>query len=169
MAQEKNLVLKIASRLLQYPDEQLQGSLDELSEMLKRLPKRPRRFFADFLLAFKDRSLISRQEEYSRTFDFNTATCLNLTYHQFGDHKMRGPALAELNALYRRAGYGTAPGELPDYLPLVLDFMSICSTEEYGWLMTKYRPQMETLAIRLQENKNPYAGLLTAVLDVLDS
>src|SRR5574340_883423 len=126
MTEEKRLIMKIASHLMQFPDESLCRSFESINEVIQGLPPGlARAFLADFLQNFRSRKLLSWQEEYSRNFDLNPATCLNLPYHKYGDCKERGPALAQLHQVYHQAGYETATSELPDFLPLVLEFLTI--------------------------------------------
>ena len=166
MTEERLLVLKIASHLLQYPDAGLLDTFESLTEVMQELPPGPaREIFADFLRHFSDRRLLTWQEEYTRHFDLNPATSLNLTYHRYGDGKERGPALAHLHQVYQGAGYEAATCELPDFLPLVLEFLAICPEEEYSWLLKEYRFQIETLANRLKETGTPYANLLSVLVD----
>ena len=166
MTEERLLFLKIASHLLQYPDAGLLNTFESLTEVIHELsPGSPREIFTDFLRHFDNRKLINWQEEYTRNFDLNPATCLNLTYHKYGDGKERGPALAQLHQVYHRAGYEAATCELPDYLPLVLEFLAICPGEEYAWLLKEYRSPIETLANRLKEAGTPYAELFSVILD----
>jgi len=168
MTQEKRLVIKIASHFLHYPDESLCNSLQSLAEMVTELPPgRTREVLADFLTNFRNRKLLSWQEEYSRNFDFHPAASLNLTYHKYGDGRDRGAALAKLHQVYRGAGFELVSAELPDYLPAVLEFLSVCPEAEYAWVLKEYRPQVETLAARLKEAGTPYAALLSVVTDSL--
>ncbi len=161
-------VIRITSRLFQYPDEELLESMSPLSDWISELPPgRAKEVFAGFLANFKNRKLLSLQEEYSRIFDLNPATCLNLSYHKYGDKKDRGVALARLNQVYQRGGYETAVRELPDFLPLVLEFLSVCPAEEYAWVVEEYRPQMQTLSARLEKSGSSYAELLGATLPSL--
>lgn len=168
MTEESQLILKIASHLLQYPDEDIRKSLEPLAQVIAALPPgRAREIWADLSTQFGARKLLSWQEEYSRHFDLNPATCLHLTNHKYGESKDRGAALAQLQQLYRQAGYEKTIAELPDFLPLVLEFLTICPPEDYAWLRAEYRPQIEALANRLQEAGTAYAGLLTVVADTL--
>jgi nitrate reductase delta subunit len=142
MTPEKRLIFKIASHLLDYPDEIWLTHLELLKDAIAEIPSdSTQEVFAEFLLHLQSRKLISWQEEYSRIFDLNPATCLNLTYHRYGDQKERGAALAQLHQLYHRAGYEAATGELSDYLPLVLEFLSFCPEEECAWVVKEYQPQ----------------------------
>ncbi len=166
MTPEKRLVIKIASHFLQYPDKTWVDSVESLRNTIAEIRSDPARgVFAGFLLHLQNRQLLSWQEEYSRIFDLNPSTCLNLTYHKYGDQKERGPALAQLHQLYHSAGYETATGELPDYLPLVLEFLSICPEEDYAWVLREYQSQVEILAAKVKENGTPYADLLSVIAD----
>lgn len=140
-------------------------SLNLFSDWISELHAGPaKEVFADFLIDLKNRRLLDLQEEYSRIFDLSAATCLNLSYHKYGDERERGAALARLSGVYREAGYETTARELPDFLPLVLEFLSVCSGQEYAWIIEEYRPQIETLSARLKENGSPYAALLRVCL-----
>jgi len=168
MTREKSVIMKMASLFLQYPDEDMLISLDPLAEEIARLPQgRAREVLADFAGYLQSRRLIRLQEEYSRYFDLNPAASLNLTYHRYGDSRDRGAALVQLLQVYHGAGYEPATGELPDYLPLVLEFLAICPKAEYDWLVQEYRPQVEVLADRLNRAGTPYAHLLSIVVDNL--
>ncbi|MCL4500367.1 MAG: nitrate reductase molybdenum cofactor assembly chaperone [Deltaproteobacteria bacterium] len=168
MTEESRLIIKIAAHLFQYPNEALLSSLRLLAPVIAKLsPGASRDALADFCQIFSSQKLIHWQEEYSRRFDLNPATCLHLTYHKYGDCKDRGTALAQLQQLYRRAGYEKTTSELPDFLPLILEFLSICPSEDGAWLQAEYWPQIEGLAKRLQEAGSVYAGLLAVVADTL--
>ncbi len=166
MTEAQRLAVKIVSHLLLYPDERWRAGLGSLHEVILELPPGPaREALADFVGQVRSRELLRWQEEYSRTFDLNPNTCLDLTYHKFGDGKGRGLALAQLREVYRRAGYEIAPGELPDYLPLVLEFLAIGPGDDGARLLREYRPQVEALARRLHEADTPYARLFSVILD----
>jgi nitrate reductase molybdenum cofactor assembly chaperone NarJ/NarW len=166
MTTERLLTFKILSHLLQYPDENLLNSLEAFHEAITELPPgRTKEVLADFLAYMKGQRLIGLQEEYSRHFDLNPASCLNLTYHRCGDGKDRGAALAHLVQVYLQAGYEPITSELPDYLPLVLEFLSICPGKTRAWMVEEYRAQVEALADRLNHSGATYAPLLSVVLE----
>lgn len=167
MTVEKSPIFKILSYCLQFPDEELLSSLEALQGAVSALPSgRVREVLADFLGYLKAQSLIQLQEEYSRHFDLNPTTCLNLTYHRCGDGQDRGAALAHLVQVYRRAGYEAVTGELPDYLPMVLEFLCLCPEETYAWMVKEYQSQVETLADRLKGAGAPYAPVLSVVAEI---
>ncbi len=166
MTGERRLILKLASHLLQYPDAALLATFDSLTPVIQDLSPGPaREAIAGFLRNFGNWKLLHWQEEYTRHFDLNPATSLNLTYHKYGDGKERGPALAQLQRVYQKAGYEAVPGELPDFLPLVLEFLAVCPEVESTWLLQEYQPQIETLANGLKEAETPYAKLFSVIVD----
>jgi len=166
MTEEKHYLLKLLSILLQYPDDELIRSLGELKEAVEQIYQAEQRercvIFLDYL---GNNSLIRLQEEYTSTFDLNPEMCLNLTYHRWGDARERGSALVDFHQLYGTAGYECATGELPDYLPLVLEFLSINRHEKQVSFLGQYSDQVEVIGSRLQEAGSPHGGLFEIVVD----
>jgi nitrate reductase delta subunit len=167
MNEEKRFLLKVLSALLQYPDEELVLFLDELKEaMVEIFQKEHREKCVNFLDYLDNNLLIRLQEEYTATFDLNPATSLNLTYHKWGNARERGSALSDLNGLYCKAGYDSSDDDLPDYLPLILEFLSISTLTDSFSFLGQYCDHVEAIGSRLREQGSPYAGLFEIVLDV---
>jgi nitrate reductase delta subunit len=167
MNEEKRFLLRVLSILLRYPEDEIIISLDELQEAVKEIPNVDKRerclIFLDYL---SNNPLIRLQEEYTATFDFNPATSLNLTYHKWGDGRERGNALVGFHQLYQTAGYESTSSELPDYLPLLLEFLSTNRQEADFSFLGQYCNQVEALGSRLREKGSPYGGLFEIVLDI---
>lgn len=123
---EKGELFKLLSICLSYPDEALSAAAPELSEAAAGL-RQPhlRKRLAEFLVYLVAEPLLSQQEHYTAVFDMRPQASLNLTYHLLGDREERGRALAGLLTLYQRSGFEPAVNELPDYLPLMLEFLSV--------------------------------------------
>ena len=167
MNKEKKSLLKVLSILLQYPEDVFIGSLEELQEAVVEIPlKEHREKCVNFLDYLVNNPLIRLQEEYTATFDLNPATSLNLTYHKWGDARERGSVLSHLNHLYHKAGYDSSDDDLPDYLPLVLEFMSINRVTNSFSFMRQYYDQVKDVGSRLREKDSPYSGILAIVLDI---
>lgn len=166
MNEEKRYLVKLLATLLQYPDEEFIRVLGELKEAVEEIPQAEQRErcrnFLDYLC---NRPLISLQEEYTATFDLNPSTCLDLTYHRWGDGRERGTALVAFHHLYQSSGYESTTGDLPDYLPLVLEFVSV-NRQKSQTLLGQYCEQVETIGSRLQENGSPYAGVFENVVEI---
>jgi nitrate reductase delta subunit len=164
MMEEERTLLKLVSLLLQYPEAGLLDSLPSLEGAVSEISDPGTKVrCGDFLKHLKKTPLLRLQESYSATFDLNPSTCLDLGYHRWGDGKERGGALARLVGLYLEAGYEVVDRVLPDHLPLVLEFLSLCPEEISIEIINEYGSQVATLASRLAEDGSPYAGLLRMV------
>ena len=153
---------KLASVLLQYPTSALFTGLDELDRAAAGTsPKASRAAFAGFLgwLRATDPSAVA--EHYVATFDLRRRCALYLTYYRYGDTRKRGMSLLAFKNSYRTAGYVPADHELPDYLPMVLDFAAL--TPRGTALLHAHRADLELLRRALHQAQTPYAGLLDAV------
>ncbi|MBI5572198.1 MAG: nitrate reductase molybdenum cofactor assembly chaperone [Desulfomonile tiedjei] len=162
--EDRRLLFKLFSLLLQYPDEELKGSVRGLQDGLACFSEVPSVAGCLGFLAYLERTpLVTLQEEYVRTFDLRPATCLNLTFHECGDGKIRGAALADLSQLYKSEGYEPSRVDLPDFLPLVLEFLSVCSPETGSQVLARYAGPIRGLAQRLGQQASPYGHLLEAL------
>ena len=158
--------LKLISILLQYPDEALSRSLPSVTESIDILPhSTSKERLLQFVAFLGGKPLIRLQETYTETFDMNPSTCLNLTYHILGDGKKRGKMMADLQGIYHEAGYETTTGELPDYLPLMLEFLSESPESIRAGVLWSYLNPVEQLAVLLKDAGNPYSLLLDIVSD----
>ena len=122
------LVFKAFSALLSYPGEEMRQALPEIAEVVRAsaiVAARER----DALLALIDEvgegSLLAAEERYVDLFDRGRALSLHLFEHLHGDGRDRGAAMVELKALYAAAGFELTASELPDYLPVVLEYLSL--------------------------------------------
>ncbi len=164
---ETEQLLKLISLLLLYPDEEIQSfdwlsgisGIDEpeLTDCLNRFGK-----------YFYQTPLVQLQENYVHTFDFNDKNNLYLTYSKLGDEKERGKVLAELKYIYEFAGFELSSAELPDYLPLLLEFVSHAGQKVRTDLLHRFRGAIEYTQQMLVENESPYADLLKGLLIIID-
>src|SRR5699024_3106467 len=97
--------------------------------------------------------------------DLRKRCALYLTYYRYGDTRNRGMALIEFKTAYRTAGFAPDEYELPDYLPMVLDFASLC--ERGQRLLHGHRSDLELLRRALDEAGSPYADIVAGVLATL--
>lgn len=166
MTDEKRLILKAISILLLYPDESLADSLDSVDEAMKEGTGTVGGLHP-FMTYLRETPLMKLREEYTRSFDLDSNLCLSVTYHRWGDDRKRGEALAQLMQIYKSAGYETMTSELPDHLPLMLEFLSISPAPVGSLIVNEYMPQIETLGSRLTEAGSPYAALFEVMIDSL--
>lgn len=168
MTEEKRLTLKAISILLQYPDDGLTELLDSVDEAMQECSiDGARDRLASLTSYMRKTPLLRLQEEYSKTFDLDPQMSLNITYHSWGDKRERGNALARLGEIYKNAGFETITSELPDYIPLMLEFFSISTPGAYSPIFKDYANEIATLGSRLKKAESPYAALFEIMLDTL--
>jgi nitrate reductase delta subunit len=168
MTNEECTLLKLASLLLQYPESTLLDSLGSFEAAVSGMSSPDSRaVYSDFLNHLRNIPLLRLQESYTATFDLNPSTSLDLGYHRWGEGKERGGALARLASLYLEAGYEITGCVLPDHLPLVLEFLSLCPEEMALEIIKEYGSQIATLASRLLEDGSPFAALFRLVSETL--
>lgn len=155
---------RILSILLAYPEEDLLGFIPRIEAEVHCFGKATARSACEgFLEYLGSRPLMSLQEEYTRTFDLHPPTSLNLTYHQLGDSRERGQALIQLVQVYKSDGYEVPAGELPDYLPMILEFLSVCSPETGEQVLVSFQDSIRKVTDALRETHSPYARLFEAL------
>src|SRR5690606_34727574 len=124
---------KVLSALLCYPDEGLQEAAGELAEALDAealLAPAERARIRKFCDELAKSDLMDAQEHYVDLFDRTRALSLHLFEHVHGESRDRGSAMVSLIERYQEAGLAVAAQELPDYLPLFLEFLSLLPREE---------------------------------------
>ena len=119
--------LRVLARLLSYPDADLRQHIDAMREALQREQAlgAVRLGEIDVLLASIERqSAIDAEADYVQLFDSGRRTSLHLFEHVHGDSRDRGPAMIDLAQTYEKAGLYLGEGEMPDHLPVVLEYAS---------------------------------------------
>jgi nitrate reductase delta subunit len=154
---------KIVSILLQYPDERVLARLDDVTAAIPAITDASARAavarFTGWLAAA---TALDAAQHYVETFDNTRRRGLHLTYYRYGDTRKRGMALLSLNHIYRSAGYPAPDGELPDFLPLVLEFAAL-APEPGQRMLHQCRAGLELLGDALRQVGTPYAGLVDAI------
>jgi nitrate reductase delta subunit len=156
----------VISLLLQYPTPDRVREATEIAAGLGRGGAAAAvRSFAESL---GGAPLAELQRRYVETFDFDARASLHLTYHVYGDQRRRGEALIELKRRYAECGLHLEDGsELPDYLPVALEFAELAPRGAGERLLADLREPLELLRARLREVGSPYAVLIDAVVDQL--
>jgi nitrate reductase delta subunit len=157
---------KLLSVLLVDPDEELIAALPELHEAAAELPRDERRALEPVLDAIATTPLAELRRAYVETFDFDRRCGLHLTYHTHGDRRQRGLELVRLKRRYAEAGLPFAGTELPDYLPVMLEFASL-RPEEGRELLASLRARLELVRAALRDRGSLHAGVLDALCDAL--
>ena len=153
---------KLASVLLQYPTAALFDGLGELEAFAATTSPRPARAaFVRFLGWLRVTAPADVAQHYVQTFDLRRRCALYLTYYRYGDTRKRGLAMVAFKAAYRDAGFVPSEDELPDYLPMVLDFAALTGRGQR--LLRSRRTDLELLRRALVKAESPYADVVTAV------
>jgi nitrate reductase delta subunit len=155
---EKKRLFKLLSLCLSYPDEALAAAAPELLEAAAGLqdPGLRERLSA-FAAQLAAEPLLGLQEHYTALFDLRPQASLNLTYHFMGDREERGRALAGLLALYQRSGFEPAVNELPDFLPLMLEFLSLAPQAAEDPLLSRCLGAVPMLLGHIAQQPSIYA------------
>lgn len=156
-----NRIFKILSVLLQYPGKDYLTQIKEIEVIVASMP--PNEFvnhISEFIIYIKTLPLIQLQETYTAAFDMSPATTMNLTYHIWGDNEKRADMLSRLQQVYQDAGYERTTGELPDYLPMMLEFLSVCPEAKDVELIWECLKHFNKYIDRLQQSAPAYSTLL---------
>ncbi|MCB2028398.1 MAG: nitrate reductase molybdenum cofactor assembly chaperone, partial [Rhodoferax sp.] len=161
--------LRTLAVLLGYPDSGLRQALPQMREVLRaeQALSAPRLAEIDALLAqLARRDTLDNEAEYVALFDRGRATSLHLFEHVHGDSRDRGPAMIDLAQTYEKAGLYLAEGELPDYLPVVLEFVSTQPPKEARAFLAEMAHIFNAIFAALQKHESPYASVLGALLEL---
>jgi nitrate reductase delta subunit len=159
----------VLARLLSYPDAGLRAHLPELRAVLRSEKAIPAPRLAEldaFIAALEQGDVLDIEAEYVQIFDKGRATSLHLFEHVHGDSRDRGPAMIDLTRTYEKAGLFLAPGEMPDYLPVVLEFVSTQPPKEARAFLAEMAHIFNAIFNALQQRQSAYASVLGALLEL---
>ncbi|HET9632505.1 MAG TPA: nitrate reductase molybdenum cofactor assembly chaperone [Terrabacter sp.] len=166
---DHRVVHLVAARCLDYPRPELLAGLPQLREALaEQGDSAGARELTTLVEHLGAHDLAEQQRAYVDTFDLSRKHALYLSYWTDGDTRRRGEVLGRFKAAYRQGGAVVdTHGELPDYLPMVLEFAARVDAEAGSTLLQDYRASLELLRIALQEKQSPYAAAVVAVCATL--
>ena len=163
------LCLRVLARLLSYPDAELRSHLSGMRDALRNERAiAPGRLAELNLLmdALASGDPLDAEAAYVQLFDRGRATSLHLFEHVHGDSRDRGPAMIDLAQTYDKAGLHLAPGELPDYLPAVLEFVSTQPPREARAFLGEMAHIFNAILSALQQRRSAYASVIAALLEL---
>ena len=161
--------LRVLARLLSYPDAALRGDLADMRQALvaESAIATPRLAELDALISALERgNALELEADYVEVFDRGRATSLHLFEHVHGDSRDRGPAMIDLAQTYEKAGLFLGPDEMPDYLPVVLEFVSTQPPKEARAFLSEMAHIFNAIFNALQQRNSPYASVLGALLEL---
>lgn len=159
--------LRIIGLLLDYPEDLLWEDQSELLEIIgeaQELTAEQRLVLAGYISQFCQQQLLDAQSSYTGLFDRGRATSLLLFEHVHGESRDRGQAMVDLLAQYHVAGLDIDSRELPDYLPLYLEYLSTLKPDEACTGLNDIAPILALLGARLQERNSAYSALFDLLL-----
>lgn len=159
-------IYRALGALLQYPTAELAGAAGEIAAIVnaeERLSRRGRTAIDGLAARLGLGDLLRAQETYVGLFDRSRSLSLHLFEHIHGESRDRGQAMINLAAHYEAHGYSIDVNELPDYLPLFLEFLSLAEPEEAAGLLSDVAHILAAIRIRLERRQSDYAGIFQAL------
>lgn len=157
---------KLLGLLLTYPEGTVYSASDELLKILREeavLPEKSIKKVEKFLETQKTQDLMAVQEEYVNLFDRGRSHCLHLFEHIHGESRDRGQAMVDLIDAYATKDLHIDSGELPDYLPLFMEYLSRCEFSEASELLGEAIDVISMIGTKLRKIKSPYADVFEAI------
>jgi nitrate reductase delta subunit len=161
--------LRVLAALLGYPDARMRGHLPEMRALLagEEAITPSRRVELDALMyALEHADPLEVEADYVELFDRGRSTSLHLFEHVHGDSRDRGPAMIDLCGTYEAAGLFLSPSELPDYLPVVLEFASTQPPREARAFLSEIAHILNGLFGALIKRESAYASVLGALIEL---
>lgn len=160
-------ILKVISRLMDYPKAELQGQVAELESAIldsREISRAMRQRLTGLLHQIYDGDLMDAQELYSGLFDRGRALSLLLFEHVHGESRDRGQAMVDLLALYEQHGFHIEVRELPDFIPLYLEYLAHRPDLEAREGLADVAHILGLLSARLKERTSDYDALFDSLL-----
>lgn len=160
-------ILKALAALVTYPEPALLKALPEIRAIVdaeKRLGRDDRARLAALMDELSAADALDAQERYVELFDRGRATSLHLFEHVHGEARDRGQAMVDLNALYARHGLAIVANELPDYLPAMLEYLSLRPLEEMREMLGDCAHVLRAVGEALVGHDSRYSAVFGALL-----
>jgi len=161
------LLFRALSALLSYPTAEMRGALPEIAGVIASSPlvaPRERGELLELVDELGRGELLAAEERYVDLFDRGRALSLHLFEHLHGESRDRGDAMVELKQLYDRAGFELTTRELPDFLPVVLEYLSCRDLAEARAMLADCAHILATIGRSLVARRSRYAAALQALL-----
>ena len=161
------ITFKALSALLDYPTAEMVASLSAIEAALaeeRALGEEELLAVRHFICDLERRDLLDLQERWINLFDRSKRLALHLYEHSYGESRDRGQAMVNLALTYRMNGFELNAAEMPDYLPLFLEFLSVIPEVHAKRYLTDATEIIEALRIRLEERDSTYAAVLGALV-----
>jgi len=164
-----HMSLKALSAILSYPTAEIILAKDELIEALSKdglLSPEMVDGIVPLLDRFASLDIYELQEDYVMLFDRSRSLSLNLFEHVHGESRARGGAMVDLMENYRAGGFEPATTELPDHIPVLLEFLAMRPVDEAQEVLADAAHILEVLKVRLTRRESIYASAFAALLHI---
>ena len=161
--------LRVLALLLGYPDAPLRAHLADMRVALQeeQALSAGRLVELDALIVLLgSKAVLEVEADYVELFDRGRATSLHLFEHVHGDSRDRGPAMIDLTKTYEQAGLFLGEGEMPDFVPVVLEFASTLAPRQAREFLAEMGHIFNAIFAALQQRESPYAAVLGALLEL---
>lgn len=170
MKQPLQTAFSCTSFLLSYPETGWREALSELQETIDTITHEEiHTLLTTFIKQVQEQTDDQLIDSYVYTFDFGKKTNMYLTYMNTGEQRERGIELLELKQHYQKAGFAVTDKELPDYLPLLLEFLANANEEDSEPIMSKYTQNIQALHGQLKEANSMYEPIVASILLAIDA
>jgi len=163
------IALRVLTRLLAYPNAALRADLPDMQSALHAeralRPERKAELLA-LMQHLAHTPTLDLEADYVDLFDRGRSTSLHLFEHVHGDSRDRGPAMIDLTKTFEAAGLYLAPGELPDYLPVLLEFASTQPARQAQAFLAEMAHIFNAIFSALQQRGTRYASVLGALIEL---
>lgn len=169
MNESPTLVLRALGALLTYPRAELRDALPEIAQAVRTtalLPTNERDAVLGLVELLGDADPLWVEETYGEMFEHGRATSLHLFEHVHGDTRGRGDAMVELKKLYEDAGFTLTANELPDYLPVVLEYLSWRDLPEARAMLSDCAHILRSVGEALVQRGSLYSAVFEALLRI---
>jgi nitrate reductase delta subunit len=166
------LTLRALAALLGYPSEELKANIADVGDAIcgeRALSPRARERLTPLLRSLAVEDLLDLQAAYSELFDRSRSLSLHLFEHVHGDSRERGQAMIDLGQQYVQHGFFLEASELPDFVPVFLEFASCLPTGEAQDMLGQPAHVFAALAERLDKRQSPYAGVFHCLVALADA
>jgi nitrate reductase delta subunit len=160
------LTLKVLSLLLSYPEAETLTALDEMAAVIEQenlLPGDHKKSLLAMINSYRGADLLDLQEHYVALFDRGRFLSLHIFEHVHGESRDRGQAMVNLLQMYESHGFEMSTHELPDYIPLFLEFLSQQQPAEIMQLLRDSMPVLSLLGARLAERGSEFRVIFDAL------
>jgi nitrate reductase molybdenum cofactor assembly chaperone NarJ/NarW len=166
------VTFKALGALLDYPRAELIGAVPEIRARVAAeglLASDTRGALEPLLLELVRSEPMALEERYVDLFDRTRSLSLHLYEHVHGESRDRGQAMVALGSVYERHGYAPTATELPDFLPLFCEFLSLLPVREARALLGQAVNVLEALRARLERRESVYAPVVSALVELADA